>query len=392
MNDQFLYVKSLIFDGHVDCKIKVNDCLISLAISNINVRQFEYNNNTELLVEVISNAIFAINNKKLKREEIKSVIFGFSFSLVLKIYEAYIELYNKIQADVEKYFENFLKINDSKIRWELFKHGYKFLEPLNKWQEMWVFCNVQAEKRDHFDQMLNFSDYIINHITHATINPKSYVNSTKNKRSENKELEQKKAVDLNKSIFDELKVKEDETFKEAEERSQEFLEKKLNTDDEHDIAIKTIELEHLKRLLRNRKKNKYLKTKAKPTVILGQKGIKVGMKQSFTLDDSSIVDDEQSRKYLHNNVNYLDIMSEKAFFNILNKDDIFKEIMAEEMIIEEITEKQDQEEKIKEEDQKKEKNHSNQPRTTIRDLLQKKGLDIKDMKQISLKELSNGRG
>lgn len=331
-------VKQLIFEGFLYDTITLNGVSITLRTLYEHERKeiigYQATDNSsfnlKIIIKTIAKSIIEVNHDIIQNNNLLEIVEQFNLRMVIVLYDFYKIIYDRVEKCFENYKE-FFESNESRYRWITFKRGYTFHKlSLNGLQEAWINYNENQDKIDDFNVSRNLSDYVISHVTHATINPKSYVQRMKTEKASegnDENLDNSGRVDLNSDLKENLLRHEKETDEQYNIRLREFMQNKLDGKDDHDDIVANMEVEKFRTLLRQRKLKLNKDSEVKPTVVVSNK-LKVGEKIEVTMENETLKKKIENNPYFHNNIDYTDILSYKAFANI-DKDLIFKQIMEE---------------------------------------------------------------
>jgi len=425
--NNYMDIKNYIFEGYIYRTFsifKVNVTFRTLMEKEkVIITGYQSNFDTYFsfnkIIKLLSLSIIEINGEAIE-ENIESILEGFHINFIMILYNCYKQLFERLDKSIES-FNNFLKEEDSKIRWISFKQGYKFSDDkLNNIQEYWIYHNTKQDENEQYDTNKNLSDYIISHITHASINPKSYIQRIQSQKA-SEEANTKFTVDLNGDLKDTFKKRENETEDECAKRVKENLLERMDGLDEHDKIVLNSEIEKLKTFLRA-KKIKYERVLTPDQIKLQNKksqNLKVGDRQKTIMDDEVVKEAIAKNPFVVNNIDYSEILNFKAFsgISILKRQEVFKEIMEEENTQEiyetkykelqkledekaksQISEMDDHdravkayEDRVRDDVKKKEKDNiilnSDSKNIKLKDLIKNKGVDAKNIRIKDLQEM-----
>jgi len=398
------YLKDLIFEGSYEKDFLIDKYQFTIgtlyALDEKNVFKISkymsgQAGSVKMMIEVLSTTIRAINGYRLSEDVVRNFLNQITFTFIVFLYDCYKEV-NSF-PNLEKDYNNFIKTHESSRRWELYKLGYKFSNSnLNSLQQSWLYYQSQEQKNQTLEKNIKIADYVINHITHATINPKSYVKFINSKKDEGT-IDENKTHDLVKDLFQDLKVKEGETKVQADIRVRKDLAEQLKTKDDHDLAMKEHNLECFKNSIRKYKLSRG--QSVRPTVVIGKKKkhIEIGLRQSSTLDDAEVVKELKENPYFVDNVNYENLINCKAFIDIEDKQAIFEAIIEEKdskkyLDNPELSKNETQTQtQVKEKVAEKE-NKATPKQKTLRELIQEKGMDLDQASKLKLSDLGEKNG
>lgn len=344
----------LIFLGKVKKNFTICDVIFTFStLSKKDENELDLNkqNTTydkiDFIIKILIKSIVCINYSEKTQRQMEIILYLLPLNFLIKLYDGYKSLSSMVIADVNKSFVEFLNSQESDIQWEVLKTGFLFEQPLNDVQKSWIYYRSLIEKNKEFEQNFSLTKYAISHITHATINPKTYVNMMKKEQQqeEMKNLQDSGAyVDLAKDYFDQVfaSIKD-------EKKVAEIFRSSIEHKDEHDLIVfeqAKIEFKNTIRYRRNRRFT--IEQQKRPNIIIGQK-------QEFTLDAKV-----ETSIFVRGGVNYEDIIKSKQFFDISYE---IKMQLLEEVLLEDIQEVQL--------DESKKKFTTNIPKNgkTIRELL-----------------------
>lgn len=376
-------IKDIVFAGYLEQNITINNHVLTLRTLPTDLeKQIIKKSKTNLLViiKTLAKAIVQVDSEQVavKMEHIESL----PTELIKKIYNIYKALLERSYEIINKDFKAFYKTTESLQRFSALQHGYKLNGVLTPIQSAWINACSQYLENEKYKRQFDLCKYMVNHITAASINPKAYSQHIRKQpqQSDDPEFSQDTQQDYNKDIFEQLQRKNGETKEEADKRVFEYMQDRLNNQDDHDKLILEATTERFKALVRKRKVASLLR-RSKPTTRVSKTG-----KEITVLTNPEVEKANANNPHVFNKVNYEDICKSKNFVDIPNKLQIIKEIVEE----------QDSWQYIKPEKKEDDSANSNikakksKKGTTLRDLLTKKGVDLKEAQNLTLGDL-NGK-
>jgi len=278
--------------------------------------------NILFIIDILSRTITAIQNTKFTKRQRVLILQEIPVSLLIKLYEKYKQIADEIIKDVDANFLEFAKSRESDIQWELQKLGYLWPQPLTTLQQSWIYLRKQLEINENFERQYNLAKYVVSHVTHATINAKSYVNMIKQQQHQEEAQRLQESGnynDLSRQMFSEILQIHEKDPRKAEEMFCNSLHEK----DDHDREMIAHALILFKNGIRNKRHTKttIASNRVKPNV-------HVGMKQNVVIDNGKPV---QDMRYIRDNINYIDIFKDKYFIDLTEEEKFkaFEEVLAE---------------------------------------------------------------
>lgn len=376
MKDLFTDVKALIFDGYIKETVKLQNLVIvirtlSLAEENFVIESYEHlpdSYNLLAAAETIKKSIHTINGCRID-DKSKELVEDWPKQLIIKLFNVYLLLSERARI-ATKQIDEFVKTNDSKLKWSVLKltktslnsaviTGNPELESkgLSYPQQVWIYLNEREEMLQ--ENKLNWSrvEYMTESIC-AFINPKAMRQIQHKKQMEKEEEFIKQQKDELKKIQKESKEKimientADDLFDSLERRkgesAQEYRERvgkaisKAWEEDEHDRIVREYEEYEFARKLRIQKENarrsKLLHEQKKQNAFvidLPESKIPVGFHQVSTLgsDDEQfeilLQNEQANNKYYIKGVDYSEIIEITSFSMLKNRDRILDEVVNE---------------------------------------------------------------
>jgi len=323
-------LKDLVFTGKVKKNFTICDFSFTFStLSKKDEEEIEYlekqkklhSHTVHFVVEILIKTIVRINYIELCKDDIKKILYSLPLAFLIKLYNGYKTFNTSIITEINSNFVEFLNSKESDMQWEILRAGFLWEQPLNEIQKSWIYYRKQIEKNKEFESQYHLAKYIISHVTHATINPKTYVNMIrKEQHQENaKELqEQGEYTDLTKEYFDQILAS-----KKDPEKVNEIFKNSIDNKDEHDLAM----LEHSKQVfkseIRYRRNMRFTMAKQKrPDIVVGYK------QESSTLDGKVA-----TSIFIRDGINYEDIFKDKKFFDLTYemKMQLFEEVLLEDV-------------------------------------------------------------
>jgi hypothetical protein len=357
-------LKDLIFSGHVTKEVLIHDVAFifttlskndELEMDLLEKQKRTKLGNVQFIIKLLVKVIHSIGYIQFNKEALKELLEAFPLNFLLSLYVFYKDFTDSIIQEVNTNFVDFINSKESDVQWEVLKMGFLWPQPLTSLQETWIFYRKQLDENKEFEKYFNLSKYIISHITHAQLNPKSYINMIKQEKHQEEVKELKESGDYNdvtKQYFDKILGEKDKT------KAKELFDKSIVEKDEHDLIFIEYYKDLFKKSIRNRRNVKHtIKNMKKPD-------IEVGYKQEvfFEKEQSKI-----NSQFIRDNVNYEDIFKDSLFADLSMdiKIQLFDEVMNEEAELVQIKEKK----KLVTDIPKKGK--------TLREIMQEKNMDGK---------------
>lgn len=307
-------LRDLVFSGKFKKNFVLNGVIFTFStlskadeeeITFLEKRKKTHFNTINFVFNILNKTIVKINNFDISKNDLYEIIQKLPLIYIVKLYDGYKDFSSLVVTEINTKFFDFLNSTESDIQWEVLKAGFLFEQPLNEIQKSWIYYRKQLEKNKEFEQQFQLSKYIISHITHASINPKTYVNMIKKEQhqEEAKKLQdQGEYKDLAKEYFDEIL-----SSRKDEKKVNEVFKKSIEEKDEHDLIIFECSKDEFKNTIRYRRNLRFTKQKQKKPDIV------IGYKQEVTLESNQ---DIKINIFVRENVNYEDIFKSKQFFDL----------------------------------------------------------------------------
>jgi hypothetical protein len=357
----FSIIANLIFDSYVVREIEVAGKHFTLRSLTYKEREdisrkYKYLSNKYnmiLMLDILSKSIQFVNGLEFVQQKHDQIFRKLNSRIILNLYDEYQKIDQEINES-SKFIDFYVESKESRNLWAVFKTCSRITDPfairlLNQYQFYWIITNVFKDEFENEKKQWTKTEYMTNSIC-AFINPKGYKKAKSHKSvveqlEENEDLSKRKIVDElegfvpqehvnSNDVFSAMSRQQEETEEEYETRINVLMEKTLKGEivDEHDRIVRASEIECLKNLLREKRKEVLVQRE-----VNARRGIEFEQ-LSYIADEAFKIQLEEDKKqgFFHDEFSYLDVIKMKDFIAVSKKEkeQAFEEVMNEQIDVE----------------------------------------------------------
>lgn len=391
-NNNLDTVSLLIKDGYLTKDYSWNDSYITLRTLGREEREeistkykmIDRSYNFMMILEILSFSLCRVGGIRITdRSRVFNLLSKFQSTVIIDMYNNYIELNNSIEKNIIKYIEIWSETSESKSFWRLFRRTMltnKFMREMNEYQGYWVYLNEAYDIMEKEKKEWSRVEYMTNSIC-AFTNPAGWKKSKSKmnvseivskdfdedieyrrlvleqleiegeaiyEEKEREELNENGCVSADSDLFNSLKKKHGESQAEFNNRINDALKEHISGKvvDGHDKIIKEHEKKELKEYLQQeRAKREVAKELSSRRRVDTEEDLNKIDDGIFREEESMVGDEEVLEKmrthreegeWAFNGIDYAYVMNEKSFMGLRKdeKREVFNEVMNAKLDIE----------------------------------------------------------